>query len=351
MCRLESWGLSTFFRHALEHLNEPSLVAARVLRGEPAPIRVIMSGAVEVLATIATGVGTGEPGPIVAGDWVAIDERAGVVRNLLPRRTAFVRRAAGKARRPQVVAANFDVAFVIMSLDRDFSLRRLERYLALVAASGADAVVLLTKAAQATSLDDKIRDAEAIARSTPVHAIDVLAGISDDVPGRYLGDGVTAALLGSSGVGKSTLLNHLLGREQARTTPTRAGDDKGRHTTTQRELFQLPEGGCVIDTPGMREVALFCDKDALFATFDDVARVAEACRFRDCRHRDEPDCAVRLAVDTGTLDAVRVASFDALLEETQPISLERRARERRAKERRGGRLVREAKRHKYGRDE
>lgn len=348
---LESWGFSAFFRLLLEHLNEPSLVLARVLRGEPAPIRVI-AGAAELLATVSNRVRTGEPGgPIVAGDWVALDQQAGVVRHLLPRRTAFVRRAVGKARRPQVVAANIDIAFIMMALDHDFSPRRLERYLALASASGADAVVLLTKAGQATSIDDKIRDAAAIARSTPVHAIDVLAGISDDVPARYLRDGVTAALLGSSGVGKSTLLNHLLGGEQARTTPTRAGDDKGRHTTTQRELFRLRGGGCVIDTPGMREVALFCDRDSLFATFDDVACVAEACRFRDCRHRDEPDCAVRRAVDAGTLEAVRVASFDALLEETRPGIVESRARERRAKERLGGRLVREAKRHKYGRDE
>jgi ribosome biogenesis GTPase len=250
-----------------------------------------------------------------------------------------------------VIAANIDIAFIMMALDHDFSPRRLERYLALTSASGADAVVLLTKAAEASSIDDNLREASAIARSTPVHAIDVLAGISDDVPARYLRDGVTAALLGSSGVGKSTLLNHLLGGEQARTTPTRAGDDKGRHTTTQRELFRLPEGGCVIDTPGMREVALFCDRDSIFATFDDVACVAEACRFRDCRHRDEPGCAVRMAIDAGALDAARVASFDTLLDESQLGSADRRARERRAAERLGGRLVREAKRHKYGRDD
>jgi len=347
---LESWGFSAFFRRALEHLNEPSLVAARVLRGEPAPIRVI-TGAAELLAAVPNRVRTGETGgPIVAGDWVALDQQAGVVRHLLPRRTAFVRRAAGKARHPQVVAANIDIAFIMMALDHDFSPRRLERYLALASASGAGAVVLLTKAAEATSIDDNVREAASIARSTPVHAIDVVAGISDDVPARYLHEGVTAALLGSSGVGKSTLLNHLIGHELARTTPTRAGDDKGRHTTTQRELFRLPGGGCVIDTPGMREVALSCDADALHVTFDDVARVAEACRFRDCRHRDEPDCAVRRAVDAGELDAARVASFDTLLDESRVGGADRRARERRAAERLGGRLGREAKRHKYGLD-
>jgi ribosome biogenesis GTPase len=347
---LESWGFSPFFRHAFERLDEPSLTFARVLRGEPFPIRVT-SQAGDGVDTVPNRARTVLPGTIVAGDWIALDERDGVVRQLLPRRTAFVRRAAGKAQRVQVVAANFDVAFVLMSLDRDFSLRRLERYLALTAASGADAVVLLTKAARATSLDDQVREATSIARSSAVHAIDVIGGISADVPGQYLREGVTAVLLGSSGVGKSTLLNHLLGGDHAQTTPVRAGDDKGRHTTTHRELFRLPAGGCVIDTPGMRELALHCDADALRATFDDVAHVAERCRFRDCGHREEPDCAVRLAVESGDLDGERVASFAALLQETQPGGAERRTRERRAQERLGGRLVREAKRHKYGRDE
>jgi ribosome biogenesis GTPase len=346
---LESWGCSAFFRGELEALNDPSLALARVLRGEPFPIRVASEGG-ERAGTVPGRARTMQPVTIVAGDWVALDESSGVVRQLLPRRTAFVRRAAGKAMRPQVVAANFDVAFILMALDRDFSLRRLERYLALTAASGAEAVVLLTKAAPATSRDDQVRDATAIARSTPVHAIDVIGGISAEVPGRYLREGVTAVLLGSSGVGKSTLLNHLLRGEHTRTTPIRAGDDKGRHTTTHRELFQLATGGCVIDTPGMRELALYCDDDALRAAFDDVAHVAEACRFRDCRHRDEPDCAVRLAVASGALDAARVKSFDALLRETRP-AVERHTRERRANERLGSRMSREAKRHKYGRDE
>jgi ribosome biogenesis GTPase len=158
-------------------------------------------------------------------------------------------------------------------------------------------------------------------------------------------------LLGSSGVGKSTLLNHLLGRDAARTAPTRIRDDKGRHTTTYRELVQLPGGGCIIDTPGMREIALWRDSDALRLTFEDVAGFAARCRFRDCRHREEPDCAVRRAVDAGLLDPQRAESFEQLESEIQQSRTRARVWERRAHERIGGRMMREAKRHKYGRDE
>jgi len=342
-------GFSPFFRDAWQALSEPSLVPARVLRGEPAPIRVQSAGG-DALASLAGRLRESEQGAIVAGDWVALDERNLVVRRTLPRRTAFVRRAAGRSARPQVVAANFDVAFVVMGLDQNFNLHRLERYLALAHASGAEPVVLLTKAALAPSRDRQIHDAEAIARSAAVHAIDVVAGMSTHVPGQYLGEGRTAALLGSSGVGKSTLLNYLLGRDEVRTAPARARDDKGRHITTHRELFQLPAGGCIIDTPGMRELALWCDDDALRATFDDVAGFAAQCRFRDCRHRDEPGCDVQRAIEGGLLDPDRAESFHKLQREMQQGREQRRTWERRAKERLGGRITREAVRRKYGRD-
>jgi ribosome biogenesis GTPase / thiamine phosphate phosphatase len=349
---LSSLGFSPFFRDALQSLGEPSLVPARVLRGEPSPIHVQFEGG-DALASLAGRLREDEPAPIVAGDWVALDQRHLVVRESLPRRTAFVRRAAGRAVRPQVVAANIDLAFVMMGLDENFNLHRLERYLALAHASGAEPVVLLTKASLASARDRQTRDAEAIARSVPVHPIDVIAGFETDVAARYLREGVTAVLLGSSGVGKSTLLNHLLGRKEVRTAPTRTGDDKGRHTTTQRELVELPSGGCVIDTPGMRELALWCDGDALSAAFDDVAGFAAECRFRDCRHRDEPGCAVRRAIDKGLLDRDRAESFYKLAREMQQVQDQRhdqrRISERRAKERLGARIAREATRQKYGR--
>jgi ribosome biogenesis GTPase len=346
---LSSFGFSAFFRNALQSLGEPSLAPARVLRGEPAPIHVQGDGG-DVLASLAGRVRDNEPVAIVAGDWVALDERHLVVREVLPRRTAFVRRAAGRAVRPQIVAANFDLAFVMMGMDQNFNLHRLERYLALAHASGAQPVVLLTKATLAPARDRQIRDAKAIARSVPVHALDVIAGLATDAAAQYLHEGVTAVLLGSSGVGKSTLLNHLLGRKEVRTAPTRASDDKGRHTTTQRELVQLPSGGCVIDTPGMREVALWCDGDALRAAFDDVAGFAAECRFRDCRHRDEPGCAVRRAIDGGLLDKDRAESFNSLEREMQHGDERRRTWQLRAKERLGARIAREAMRRKYGRD-
>ena len=343
-----SLGFSAFFRERFEALGEPSLVAARVLRGEPAPVRVVFESG-EASASLAGRLRDAAFAGVVAGDWVALDRRLDVVRHVLPRRTAFVRGAAGRRTRPQVVAANIDVAFVVMGLDDDFNLHRLERYLALVHASGASPVVLLTKAAAAPSLSASVTAAQATARTVPVHAIDVVAGMDGDVPGRYLTAGTSAVLLGSSGVGKSTLLNHLLGEEHARTAPTRAGDGKGRHTTTHRELFFLPSGAAIVDTPGMRELALWCDAEAIGAAFDDVMTLAERCRFRDCRHQGEPGCAVQIAIDEGRLDPDRAGSFDKLQREMEQARGRRAVWERRAKERLGGRVTREAMRQKYGR--
>jgi ribosome biogenesis GTPase len=345
---LDFSGFSSFFRESFEALNEPSLAPARVLRGEPAPFRVQTEEG-ETLAALGGRARERQSTAIVAGDWVALDPAGKIVRHVLPRRTSFVRRAAGRAAVAQVVAANFDIVFIVMGLDGDFNLHRLERYLSLVHASGAEGVVLLTKASLASDTAYRLSAATLVARQTPVHAIDVVAGVDADIPSRYLGEGVTCALVGSSGVGKSTLLNHLLGRERARTLPTRRVDDKGQHTTTHRELYSLASGGCVIDTPGMRELALWGDESALATTFDDVAVFAEQCRFRDCRHEGEPDCAVRRAVETGELDADRSEAMRKLEKEMIRTDGQRKAWERRAGERRFGKITREAIRQKYGR--
>ncbi|HEU4407859.1 MAG TPA: ribosome small subunit-dependent GTPase A [Polyangiaceae bacterium] len=290
-------------------------------------------------------------GGLVAGDWVAVDAERGAVERVLPRRTEFARQAAGRRTERQVVAANVDVVFLLAGLDGDFRARRLERYLALAHASGASPVVLLTKAGLCADAGAFVREAQAVARGAPVHAIDVVEGRGAEAPLGYLGPGVTAALLGSSGVGKSTLANHLLGEARAETGAVREHDARGRHTTTRRELFFLPSGAALLDTPGMREVQLWVERSALDETFDDLAALAGGCRFRDCGHGAEPGCALRAAVERGEVDAARLASFVALGREIEGHAERRaeRARRGRSEGRQAGRLVREAMRMKYGR--
>ena len=277
------------------------------------------------------------------GDWVAVaaaPASAGgraVIRGLLPRRTAISRKVAGPRSQEQVLAANADTVFLVLGLDGDFNLRRLERLVATAAASGAEAAVLLTKADLAGDLPGRRLAAAAVAPGLPVHAVSAVApgGLAELRP--YLAPGRTLVLLGSSGVGKSTLVNRLAGREILRTAPVRRGDDRGRHTTTHRELFRLPGGALVIDGPGLREVQLWGEAgEALSAAFADLEELARACRFRDCRHRDEPGCAVRRAVEEGRLDGGRLESQRALERELAYLERRRDAPEARRRERRQG---------------
>lgn len=239
------------------------------------------------------------------GDWVAA--RGDVIEHVLPRRSAFVRQAAGARTDAQVVAANIDLAFVVTSPNEDFSPRRVERYAIAIWDAGATPVVVLNKAdlcgdgALAPLLDELA----AAAPGCAVVAASALAGDGVDALRAALRPGATAVLVGSSGVGKSTLINAVLGRDQQATAAIRASDGTGRHTTTHRELIPIPDtGACLIDTPGMRELQLWTDGDAgMAAAFDDVEALAAQCRFRDCGHGDEPGCAVRDGVDEDRLAA------------------------------------------------
>jgi len=251
------------------------------------------------------------------GDWVVLE--GAVISAVLPRRTAFVRRAAGEGKKPQVVAANVDWVFLVSSLNRDFSPRRLERYLALARESGAEPVVLLSKMDLADPAK-ALEEAKAITRGVPIHALSSRTGEGLEVIREYLSSGATGVLLGSSGVGKSTLINRLLGEERLLTSPVRDDDDKGRHTTVRRELVVLPTGGVLIDTPGMREIGLWETSTGLDEAFDDVAEIAATCRFSDCHHEKEPGCAVREAIADGTLPPVRLASYLNLQQENARLS-------------------------------
>jgi ribosome biogenesis GTPase len=249
------------------------------------------------------------------GDWVALrvigPDRA-IVHAVLPRKTQFSRRAAGTREDEQVVAANVDTALIVCGLDGDFSLRRIERYLTLVHESGADPVLVLNKADICADLDDKLQQANSVARGKPVIPISSMSAEGVAALDPYIEAGKTLVLLGSSGVGKSTLLNRLLGEERLRTGAVRESDSRGRHTTTQRELIVLPRGAILIDTPGMRELQLWANRDSLDQTFDEIAALAVHCRFRDCSHAVEDGCAVREALANGDLDPARWESYRKL---------------------------------------
>ncbi len=255
----------------------------------------------------------------VVGDWVAVRERPGeamvTIVAVLPRRTCFARKVVGVRAVEQVVAANIDTVFVVNGLDAGVNPRLLERYLVLAAESGARAVIVLNKADLVGNADETVRGLASVARDVPLIVTSAARdeGIDKLLP--FLPYGSTGAMLGPSGVGKSTIINHLLGQHKFETGEVRAADRKGRHTTSHRELVVLPGGGLLIDTPGMRELQLWGGEEGVQQAFDDIDALAGTCKFRDCTHGAEPGCAVRAALEDGRLDRARYASFQKLQKE------------------------------------
>lgn len=253
------------------------------------------------------------------GDWVAVraarDGGPCVIEARLPRSSAFVRKAAGETTEEQVVAANVDTVLLVCGLDGDLNPRRIERFLAAAWESGAAPVVVLNKADLAEDPDARVAEIERVAPGVPVVAVSARSGDRLDALAPWLAPGRTVALLGSSGVGKSTLVNALLGEARQETGDVRADDSRGRHTTTHRELVPLPGGAVLVDTPGLRELQLWADASVLDDAFPDIGALAERCRFRDCRHAAEPGCAVRAAAESGALAPERLESWRKLQRE------------------------------------
>lgn len=257
------------------------------------------------------------------GDWVVLEqmpgEEKGIIHEVLPRSSQFSRKVAGLTIEIQLVAVNVDYVFLVMSLNDDFNVRRLERYLLAAWDSGATPVVVLTKKDACDDLAYYVSEVESVAFGVDVFAVSSVTGEGIDNLANLLSTGKTGALLGSSGVGKSSLINALSGEEVMAVNDIREDDSKGRHTTTHRELTLLPDGGLLIDTPGMREFQLWDTSEGVSASFKDIEELAEGCRFRDCKHVKEPGCAIQEAIYTGALKEDRYKSYVKLMRELAHI--------------------------------
>jgi ribosome biogenesis GTPase len=348
---LDAFGWSASFAEAFARFAAEGFVPGRVTREHRGLFRV-QAEAGEYVGEIAGRLrheARGRADLPAVGDWVAVRPDAhalrAIVHHVLPRRSRFSRKAAGEEHDEQVVAANVDTVFLVSGLDHDFNPRRIERYLVMAWESGARPVIVLNKADLRPDPEAAQREVEAVAAGAPVHLVSVRAGRGLESLAPYLLPRETVALLGSSGVGKSTLLNHLAGEAQQPTREVRARDSHGRHTTTHRQIFRLPGGALMLDTPGMRELQLWEPGAGLQAAFEDIEALAAGCRFGDCAHESEPGCAVRAALAEGRLEERRLASYQKLRSEGARLAREQDKRARSEANRKVRSLHRAARKH------
>lgn len=317
---MKRYGLSGSFFAEADDGND--LTVSRVISQEKGMYRLVSAQGEkngEVSGKFHYDVHTRSDYPAV-GDFVMADwnEHGGnaVIHHILPRKSCFIRKAAGDTKQEQVVAANIDIVFLCMSLNNDFNLRRLERYLSIAWESGSTPVIILTKSDLCKDPESRLLEVSVAAAGVDILMTSSLEESSCEQLYPYLTEGKTAAFIGSSGVGKSTLINCLLGENRLHTNGLR-NDDKGRHTTTHRELILLPEGGMVIDTPGMRELGMWDAGEGIDRTFADIEELAQECRFRDCTHSGEPGCALQKALESGELSIDRLHSYQKLKKENR----------------------------------
>ncbi|HKR23441.1 MAG TPA: ribosome small subunit-dependent GTPase A [Pyrinomonadaceae bacterium] len=320
---LTTFGWDEFFERHFQTYQASGYTSARVVLEHKNFFRVYTQYG-EVLAEISGKLrheAANRRDLPAVGDWVVIraqpEDRRVTIHAVLRRRTSFGRKIAGSRTEEQIVGTNIDTVFLLTSLNQDFSLRRIERYLVTAWESGANPVIVLSKSDLCNRVDELIDDVQGVAPGVAIHAISVVTGDGLDDIAQYFKRGHTVALLGSSGVGKSTLINHLAGDDQLKVQTVREHDDRGKHTTTHRELILLPGGGLVLDTAGMRELQLWDGDESLQLVFDDIEALAEECFFGDCRHEDEPRCAVRNALEAGAIDAGRYEGYKKLQKELQ----------------------------------
>ncbi len=325
---LTQLGWDSFFENNFQLMNIPGSVPARVISESKNSYRILCRYG--ELSAVMTGkmrrlCETENIRPAV-GDWVVVipllDEQKCLIHAVLPRKSKFSRKVAGECAEEQIVAANVDTVFIVSGLDggRSFNLRRIERYLALAWNSGATPVVVLNKSDLCSDADTFIQAVETVAPGISVLAVSARNGSGLDALRAHLGQGITVAFLGSSGAGKSALINALLGSDRQVTGAVRDDDRQGRHTTTRREIILLPGSGAVIDTPGMREIQMWPSEGDIEGAFSDIEALVGECRFKNCSHNNEPGCAVIAAVGRGDLDPVRLESYWKLKKELEYIA-------------------------------
>lgn len=317
----EDLGWNSFFEKAFEpYLNEGYQVGRVSL--EHKHMYRVQTEVGEALAEVSgkmRHIALGREDYPAVGDWVVLsireEEQRATIHAVLPRKSKFSRKVAGQVTEEQIVATNVDTVFLFTALNLDFNVRRIERYLVLAWESGANPVIVLSKADLCEDPEALAAEVAAVAVGVPIHIISSAENRGLDELAAYISPGQTVALLGSSGVGKSTLVNRIYGKDILETGDIRSGDDKGKHTTTHRELITLPGGGILIDTPGMRELQLWDASEGLSTSFQDIEELAEMCFFQDCKHENEPKCAVKEALDEGTLPIERFQSYVKLQKE------------------------------------
>lgn len=319
---LHTLGWNSFFQSHWIAESREGLEPARVMEEQRDAYRVVANSgefAAEITGHLRHAAADRSALPAV-GDWVAIGvlegEAKARIHSILPRRMKLSRKEAGRRAVEQILVTNVDTVFLIMSLNADLNPRRIERYLGTLWESGAQPVIVLSKADLASDPSGAVSEIGAAAPGVEIHVLSAVTGTGVDALQPYLGPGRTVVLMGSSGVGKSTLINCLLKADVQKTMEVRSGDDRGRHATTYRRLFPLPSGGVLIDTPGMREFQLW-DAAGIDDTFEEIGQLAERCRFRDCCHESEPGCAVKQAIDDGTMESQRLSSFQKLKRELE----------------------------------
>ena len=349
---LNTLGWDAYFARHFEIQGNGALFPARVAQEHKA-LYTLWSERGELLARVSGrfmhGARSRADFPTV-GDWVLVGDKAGdgdsIIHVLLPRRSCFSRKAVlaggptqGEGRtEEQVLAANIDVVFLVSGLDNDWNPRRIERFLSTTYESGASPVIILNKADVCDDVSARMSEVSRTAPGVPVLAMSAVARTGLEAIRNHLKSGRTAVFLGSSGVGKSTIINGLLGEDRLETGGVRLHDSRGRHTTTRRQLIVLPDGGLVIDTPGLRRIQLWGDETGIERTYADVEQLIDCCRFSDCQHESEPGCAVKEAIETGNLDSARFAAYQRLQKELQNLLLRQDARKLKQADRARGKM-------------
>ena len=345
--KLEDIGWDAFFAEAFEPYAADNLIPARVSARHHGPCELFTERG--PMGGLPAGKLSDDELPAV-GDWVAVrpvdGERKAVIEAVLPRRTSFSRKEAFQRTVEQVVAANVDTVFIVTAFGFDLNPRRLERYLISAWDSGATPVIVVNKSDVAADPEAELVEVEPVAMGVPLHPVSAVTGDGLDALDPYLEQGRTIALLGSSGVGKSTLVNRFAGREVLATADTSAGG-RGRHTTSHRELVPLPSGAILLDTPGMRELQIWAGEDVLDTTFSEISELAAECKFSDCAHEGEPGCAIRAALSDGKLSQERWDSFRKLQREVRALEIRKDARLRSEARRERARFARSRRKTVY----